>query len=45
VKARLAILDKNFKLAEMYYMEQVRNNFFFILKWSNKRIKIVFKNN
>uniref|UniRef100_A0A673MHL4 Intraflagellar transport protein 172 homolog n=1 Tax=Sinocyclocheilus rhinocerous TaxID=307959 RepID=A0A673MHL4_9TELE len=25
VKARLAMLDKNFKLAEMYYMEQVKN--------------------
>lgn len=23
VKARLAMLDKNYKLAEMYYMEQV----------------------
>lgn len=27
VKARLAMLDKNFKLAEMYYMEQVKKSF------------------
>ena len=26
VKARLAMLDKNYKLAELYYMEQVREH-------------------